>query len=99
MAVKKEVVKSRTIQEQEMPNGTLPYGFIVDAKGNVGRQDFWKGHPAKVIGFSKTAAAGSIDLFFAQFWKNPELAIGMHLVVADNKDEWGTRILRVESVR
>lgn len=46
-------------------NGRLPYPYIIDEKGYVQRQDFWKGNPYKLLGFNNRPVGGEMNV--AQF--------------------------------
>ncbi len=78
------------IQPQELSDGMLPYPFYVDEKGLVGRQDFWRGKPHRVLGFCAKPVAGEIDLEFSDFLNSPQIAVGMYIVVSDKEDNWST---------
>ena len=86
------------IQPKELKDFTLPYPYFIDKDGYVGRQDFWKGKPYKLLGFSKEAKAGKIELNFVSFWKKPSQAVNMYPVFADKKDNWATLLNKIESV-
>ncbi len=86
------------IQPQEQENMTLPYPYFIYEKGIVGRQDFWKGKPAILLGFSFKPIAGTIELEFNDFWKKPKLALGMYPVFADDKDNWFTSKISIMNV-
>ena len=73
------------IQPRELSNYELPYPYFIYANGNVGRQDFWKGHPFTLVGFNRKPIAGNIDLYFEDWWKVPPLCFGMYPVFL-NKD-------------
>lgn len=68
----------------------MPYPFFIEPDGSVGKQEFWKGDPAKLIGFAKRIDRHEITLPFAKFWKQPGRCLGMYPVFADSKDEWST---------
>lgn len=56
----------------------LPYPFHIDAAtGDVGRQDFWKGDPARLLGFQKSADVQHVDLWLNDWAKSPAAAVGM----------------------
>lgn len=87
------------IQPQELGNGTLPYPYWIDDDNAVGRQDFWKGKPYRLIGFCKKLEAGAIDLYIRKWRENPEKAIGMYPIFADKKDNWDTYDQIIASVQ
>ena len=91
-------MKKIRIQPTEQRGGVWPYPYFIEENGNVGRQDFWKGKPEKLLGFSSKPEAGDISLNLEGFWKNPEAAIGMYPVFADKADKWVTNTIPVESV-
>lgn len=86
------------IQPQEQEDLTLPYPYFIDKDGSVGRQDFWKGKPAKLLGFSFMPKAGKIDLSFKDFWSKQKLALGLFPVFADIKDNWFTNTISISHV-
>lgn len=58
-------------------NKPLPYPWHIDPKnGNVGRQDFWKGDPLRLLGFQDTAEVQRLDMMFGAFVADPEAAVG-----------------------
>lgn len=73
-------------------DSTLPYPYFIDKKGLVGRQDFWKGKPYKLLGFSFLPEAGDINIFLEDAIKNPNLVIGRYPVFADKDDNWFTQL-------
>jgi hypothetical protein len=68
----------------------LPYPFYADEFGAVGRQDFWRGDPSRVVGFQKDLYVQRIDLWWTDAVKNPEAAVGMYLVTEDSRGNYGT---------
>jgi hypothetical protein len=87
------------IQPRELQDKTLPYPYFIDEKtGAVGRQDFWKGHPLKLIGFSDLPKAGDINLTFEEFVKRPKRAVGRYPVFENEGDKWVTHTNPIESV-
>lgn len=79
-----------TIQPGNTSDGTydvrqpLPYPYHVNAEtGDVGRQDFWKGDPARVLGFQRTADRQRIDLLWEDAAKDPQQIVGMYPVLLD----------------
>ena len=77
------------IQSEEKKDLLLPYPFFIDKEGMVGRQDFWKGKPEKLIGFQK-ANEINIDLSFGEFWKCPKKAVGLYPVFLHKNGRWNT---------
>ena len=86
----KKIAKTIMIQPAEKVNGVLPYPYFINKNGLIGRQNFWRGNPYKLLGFSIKPIAGNIELEFKDFWKKPKLAEGMYAVFTDNKDNWTT---------
>ena len=64
----------------------------------VGRQEFWKGEPHKLLGFSATPKAGKMELSFEDFWKSPKKAVRMFPVFTDDKGNWSTLLTHIESI-
>jgi len=63
----------------------MPYPFYVNEDGTVQRQDFWRGDPARVVGFQKDSAVQQVDLRWAEAKTDPAAVVGMYLVTADSK--------------
>lgn len=82
--------KTIRLQPKERPDMTLPYPFFIEDDGSVGRQDFWKGEPAKLIGFSKEQKAGAFSFGRKAFMENPQMAVGHFPIFADKDDNWST---------
>ena len=96
-ATKKVRLRYR-LQPQELPDRTLPYPYFIDEQGGVGRQDFWQGDPARLLGFHNEPESGDIALMFGQFKADPQQAVGMYPVFADSEDNWTTQTNPIESV-
>lgn len=90
-----------TLQPKERENMTLPYPFFIDAKGKVGRQDFWKGEPYMLIGFNPKRVTGPIKgtIDFREFLKEPTKCIGMYPIFAHKNGEWFTYNDPIERVK
>lgn len=87
------------IQPKELSNGTLPYPYFINKNdGKIGRQDYWKGNPYRLIGFNDEPKAGDISLSFSQFKENPKLAINKYPVFSSKDDEWVTHTNPIESI-
>lgn len=76
----------------------LPYPFFVNEDGSVRRQDFWDGRPFKVIGFQTDLAVQQIDLWWADATKDPQKAVGMYVVTADEDGDIGVHISAIANV-
>lgn len=86
------------IQPAMGPDFTKPYPFYVLADGAIDRQDFWRGDPARLIGFTDRFDVDKISLSFSQFWADPSQAEGKYAVFADTNDDWGTHIEVISTV-
>lgn len=75
----------------------LPYPFHADEHGDVLRQDFWDGNPARIVGFQKYLDVPRIDRTFNEIWENPELAIRMYVITADTDGRFSTHTLAIQS--
>lgn len=91
------MTKMITIQPEQRADGVLPYPFHLVAedteelqRGQVGRQDFWNGKPARLVGFVQDPETQQIDLGFADFFAEPGKARGMHPVMEDSEGGWAT---------
>lgn len=93
--------KKYTLQPKERSDKKLPYPFFVDEHGMIGRQDFWKGHPEIVIGFSHHTRPEASDdqMSFEEFTKDPQKAVGMYPIMGDCEGEWHTYTDPIETVR
>lgn len=76
----------------------LPYPFFVDEEGKIGRQDFWRGEHAQVIGFQKDLAVQKIDLWWRDALEDPQQVVGMYLVTADSKGDWFSHSFAVRDI-
>lgn len=78
----------------------LPYPFFIDLKGMVGRQDFWKGKPLKLIGFNPKYQSGVMDgtLILKDFLEKPKKAITMFPIFEYKDKKYYTYGLPIESV-
>ena len=92
-------MKTVSIQPKGLKDLTLPYPYIIDNWGNVGRQDFWKGEPKRLMGFNSLPEAGDISLLFFDFWDDPEKAVGMFPVFEDLGGVWKTYTNPIKSIR
>lgn len=86
------------IQLNKLPSGVSPYPYFIEENGDVGRQDFWKGNPLKLLGFSDTREVGKILLSFEDFRKELWLAIELFPVFINSDGTWMTEQNHVESV-
>lgn len=92
-------MKTLTIQpEQEDVRKPLPYPFHVDEAGLIGRQEFWRGDPYRVIGFQRHRAVHRVDIAWSEVWERPELAIGKYLVTSDESGTFSTHQSPIGSV-
>lgn len=76
----------------------LPYPFYVDYDGNVGRQDFWRGSPARVVGFVRDLARQEVDLWWQEAAKDPQQVVGMYLITVDRKGNMATHNTAIADV-
>ena len=76
------------------PMAPLPYPFFVeeDADGTIGRQDFWKGNPARVVGFVSDNARQEIDLPWEAVVADGDYdqVVGMYVVTASADGSFST---------
>ena len=95
-------MKRYRIQQEEMSNGTLPYPYFIDENGMVGRQDFWKGNPSRLLGFSSKPVVGDMDI--RCFLKEPltpesmKAGVGNYPVFSNEDGEWVTHYDKIEYV-
>lgn len=82
-------IKLRPIHED--PLGTHPYLYWIDSEtGLVGRQEFWKGAPLRLIGFAEAHEPYDIAVLFVDFVQQPDLVAGMHPVFEHADGRWYT---------
>ena len=55
------------VQPEELENGKQPYPFFIFEDGTIGRQDFWKGTPERLLGFSDEPYTQEVNFFFDEF--------------------------------
>lgn len=91
-------MKTIRIQQKQHKDFTLPYPFFIDENRKVGRQDFWKGKPLKLIGFSKKSEAGKIDVYFRDFWEKPKVAIKKYPILEWKDKSWHTYTDPIEHI-
>lgn len=87
-----------TIQPKERKDMTLPYPYFLDRNGKVGRQDFWKGEPLRLICFAKKGKAKS-SLTFEEFTQAPEKAVKLYPVFEHVDGKWFTYTDPIDSVK
>lgn len=75
----------------------MPYPFSFAADGLILNQKFWKGVNFKVIGFQKRLNVYQIDLLLEDFVGDPQQAVGMWLVTADDRGRFSTHTTAIES--
>lgn len=89
----------RTITLQPLGfGGTEPYPYHIDKRGNVERQDFWKGNPKSLIGFCYRPKAGEINLDLKDFLADPLKAVNLFPVFEKADGSWYTLKTIIESV-
>lgn len=76
----------------------LPYPYHISKTGLVGRQDFWRGSPYKLIGFTIHWSKLAVSVPLEDFWKNPEKAVERFPVFEDQKGYWTTQKSAISKV-
>lgn len=92
------MLKTIVIQPKEREDMTLPYPYHIDASGEVGRQDFWKGKPKKLVGFAASPMIHEVVVNLKSFLKKPKLAIGMFPIFEQADGQWYTYTVYIESI-
>lgn len=94
-------MKIITIQPRTRPDLTQSHPFLIDEKGNVQCQDFWKGKPLALICFNSTPANeyDPAQLTLHKFLQTPNKAIGMYPVFENSTKEVFTYQEPIESVK
>lgn len=86
----KNLERQITIQPANSADGSydvhkpLPYPYHIGEGGLVGRQDFWAGEPAALVGFQNDPNVQHVDVHFTEFWDNPQIAVGKYPVLVDH---------------
>lgn len=79
--------------------GVMPYPWhVILCDGAIGRQDFWAGNPAQLIGFADEPDTGEVDFLFDDWLAEPERAIGCYPVFAAADGEFSTGDTPIESI-
>lgn len=93
------MAKIITLQPAERKDMTLPYPFFIDENGCVGRQEFWRGTPAALIGFAKVQTVHDVSLVLEDFLDHPEAAIGQYPVFAHTDGQWFTYVDPIAEIK
>lgn len=79
------------VQARTLPGGVLPYPFFIDDHTFlVGRQDFWKGKPHSLVGFTRQDTPDRVMVGACEFSELPQTVIGMVPVFADAQGRLST---------
>lgn len=80
--------------------GVMPYPWhVIVRDGAVGRQDYWAGQPARLIGFSDTSETGKVDFPHGDWVLEPERAIGCYPVFEYASGQFFTGESPIESIQ
>jgi hypothetical protein len=74
-----------TIQPKAI-GGQLPVPYEVDMDndlGAIGNQGYWKGKPARLLGFSRNSCVNHLDVTLDEFDRNITVAVGLYMVTED----------------
>lgn len=97
------VVQQSAHTDQITEDGTeltkLPYPFEVAEDGTVENREFWRGKPARIIGFQRRVDERHIDLPWHSAVSHPEAALGMYVISSNDDGSWWTHDLAVQSVK
>lgn len=63
----------------------LPYPYHIEDDGTVGRQDFWKGKPARLLGFQLTADRHEVSVR-VETWLENDVDVTGHFPVFQDKN-------------
>lgn len=74
-----------------------PYPFYVTECGHIEHQDFWRGRPAQVMGFTSDLRRPKVELEWAEVYCNPESAVGLYAITADSDGSMGVHIAAIAS--
>jgi hypothetical protein len=76
-----------------------PYPYHIEAEtGNVGRQDFWKGDPLRLMGFQDDANVQHVDVLYREFAADPQVSVGKFPVFMRADGSMYSMTLPVDSV-
>lgn len=85
------------IQPGSQPDLPSPIPYHILDNGDVYDQDVWRGDPAALIGFQNRPDVQHIDLLHADWWHEPQTAIGKYPVfVTDHGTTWALTIAVAE---
>jgi hypothetical protein len=73
-----------TADGTELTQRPYPFHVVADT-GEIIPQEFWKGHPARAVGFAARLDIQQIDLWWVDAARDPQRAVGMYLVT-ENTD-------------
>ena len=80
--------------------GVLPYPYhVIVTDGAIGRQDYWRGDPAMLIGFADEPGKPDVDILREDWVGEPERAVGCYPVFATAGGEFATGTVPIESVQ
>lgn len=74
------------------PHKSLPYPYHIEPGGVVGRQDFWRGSPSRLMGFQRGTEC-RVVLTIDEFEKQPERAVGFCPVFIDEPSQSDKAVL------
>lgn len=75
---------ANTVTGDYDPRQHKPFPFGIEADGSVTQQEFWKGEPARLIGFQRDAHVQQVDLLAEDWLASDDPAPeGWHPVFAD----------------
>lgn len=77
----------------------LPYPFHVTETGEVLRQDFWRGDPARIVGFTKEPQPGRLVYTWEEVAADPQRAVGLYIVSQDRAGRWAVHVIAVAEVQ
>lgn len=99
------MTKIISLQRASTPTGAadlsrpVPYPFHIEAEtGNVGRQDFWKGDPLRLMGFQNDADVQRVNVLYREFAADPQIAEGKFAIFMRADGSMYTDMLPIDSV-
>lgn len=88
-----------TIQQESRADLSAPFPFTIDAHGIVVAQPFWRGDPFLLVGFVKDPDTMRVDVHRDAFLDDPDLALGLHPIMANAENNYATFRGAVATVR
>jgi hypothetical protein len=91
--------RHRTVVIQAADDNGQPVSYYIEPGGAVGRQEFWAGVPARLLGFRRDSDATDVEIELLAFYGYPQEAVGLYPVFEDRDGATWTSDKPIVSVR